>query len=153
MPTTQYRVHLTPEERTDLQHMVRQPTATMFAYRRARLLLAADHQSGRRAPTDDQVATEVGVSTRTVARVRARWAQVGVAATVTPRPRRTRGRSRFDPAAQAHITQLALSDPPPGQARWSLRLLADEIVALEIVPHICPESVRQVLKKTASAHG
>lgn len=153
MSTTQYRVHLTSEERSKLHRIVRQAMATVFTARRARILLAADHRSGHVVPTDAQIAAEVGVSPRTVARVRARWAEAGVEATLAPRARRTRGRSRYDLAAHARITQLALSDPPPGQTRWSLRMLADEIVTLEIVPHICPESVRQVLKKTVSAHG
>lgn len=153
MSRTQHRVTLTPAERRHLQHLIRQTSVSHFTYQRARILLAADHRTDRPAPPDVGVALAVGVSTRTVARVRARWAEVGVADTLRPADRGTRGRSRFDTAIQARIVQLACSPPPPGHARWSVRLLADQAVELAIVDRIAPESVRQVLKKTGSRPG
>lgn len=148
MSRTQHRVILSPAERTQLAQLVRRPTVTAFTAQRARILLAADHRSSRPAPTDVRVAAAVGVSPRTVARVRARWAAAGVLATLQPRSRGTKGRSRFAPTTQARIVQVACSQPPPGQARWSVRLLAARVVELEIVPAISPETVRQLLKKT-----
>lgn len=153
MSRTQHRVTLTPAERQHLQHLVRQTTVRHFTYQRARLLLAADHRTDGPAPTDADVARTVGVSTRTVARVRARWADVGVEATLRPADRSTRGRSRFDAATQARIVQLACSPPPPGHARWTVRLLAAHAIELALVDQIAPESVRQMLKKTASSPG
>lgn len=153
MSRTQHRVVLTPAERRHLQHLVRQSTVSHFTYQRARILLAADHRTEGPAPTDAGVARTVGVSTRTVARVRARWADAGVAATLRPADRGTRGRSRFDTATQARIVQLACSPPPPGHARWTVRMLAHQVIELAIVDQIAPESVRQVLKKTASSPG
>lgn len=153
MTATAYRVVLTPTERTRLRQIVHQSTVTVFTHRRAAILLAADRQPDRPVATDETIAALVGVSPRTVARTRARWAAAGVDATIQPRPRGTTGRTRFDPAIQARIAQVACSAPPPGHARWSLRLLADEVVTLEIVPHIAPESVRTILKKTISNDG
>lgn len=153
MARTQHRVVLTAEEQDQLEGMVRQSTVKHFTYQRARILLAANHQPGRPAPTDALVATALGVSTRTVARVRARWAAVGVEATLRPRSRGTRGRTRFDTATQARIAQLACSPPPPGYAGWTMRLLAGKAVELDIVPAIAPETVRQILKKTACLPG
>jgi hypothetical protein len=153
MTATAYRVVLTPDERTHLRRILHQPTATVFTHRRAAILLAADHQPDRPVPTDATIAVAVDVSPRTVARTRARWAAVGVDATLQQRPRGTAGRTRFDTATQARIAQVACSAPPPGYARWSLRLLADEAVTLEIVPHIAPETVRTILKKTISNRG
>lgn len=153
MTATAYRVVLTPAERIALRRIVHQSTATVFTYRRAAILLAADHQPDRPVATDETIAATVGVSPRTVARTRARWTEAGVDATLQPQSRRTRGRTRFDTATQARIAQVACSAPPPGHARWSLRLLAEHLVTLEIVPHICPETVRTTLKKTISNHG
>jgi hypothetical protein len=153
MSRTQHRVTLTPAERRHLQHLVRQTTVNHFTYQRARILLATDHRTDGPAPTDADVARALGISTRTVARVRARWADAGVAATLRPAGRGTRGRSRFDTATQARIVQLACSSPPPGHARWTVRLLAAHAIELALVDHIAPESVRQVLKKTASSPG
>lgn len=150
MATTQYRVHLTPDERTLLTQLLRKPSVTVLTHRRARILLAADHRAHHRVPTDAAIAAVAGVSPRTVARVRARWAAVGVAATLLPRPRQTRGRTRFDPATQARLVQLALGPAPAGHAHWSLRLLARHAVVLELVPAISPESVRQILQKRGS---
>ncbi len=150
MATTQYRVQLTGEERTMLTRLLRKPSIPVFTHRRARILLAADHRPDRRVPTDAAIAAAVGVSTRTVARVRARWAAVGVSATLVPRPRRTKGRTRFDAATQARLVQLALGPAPPGYAHWSLRLLAQHAVVLERVETSSPESVRQILQKRGS---
>ncbi len=148
MSRTQHRVTLTPDERARLERLVRQSSVSKFTYQRARILLAADYRPGRPAPTDARVATATGVSIRTVARVRATWAAAGVEATLQPRQRGTLGRSRFDTATQARIVQVACSQPPPGRARWTVRLLAAAVVELQIVPAIAPESVRQLLKKT-----
>lgn len=149
----QHRVILTAAEREQLRRVVRQTSVSAFAAQRARLLLAAEHRPGTPAPTDARVAAAVGVSPRTVARVRARWADVGVAATLQPRDRGTKGRTRFDAATQARLAQLACSEPPAGHARWTVRLLADRAVELMLVPAISPESVRQTLKKTISSRG
>lgn len=150
MATTQYRVQMTEAERTMLTQLLRKPSVPVFTHRRARILLAADHRPDRRVPTDAGIAAAVGVSSRTVARVRARWAAVGVSATLVPRSRQTKGRTRFDAATQARLVQLALGPAPPGHAHWSLRLLAQHAVVLDVVGTISPESVRQILQKRGS---
>lgn len=153
MTAIAYRVVLTPAERTQLCRILQQPTATVFTHRRAHILLAADHHPDRPVLTDATIAAAAGVSPRIVARARAQWAAVGVAATLQPRSRGTNGRTRFDTATQARIAKVACSEPPPGYARWTLRLLAKHLVTLEIVSRISPGSVRTTLKKTISSHG
>jgi hypothetical protein len=101
-------------------------------------------------PTYAAFADAVGDLPRTVAGVRARWATDGVSTTLVPRPRQTKGRTRFDAATQARLVQLALGPAPPGHAHWSLRLLAQHAVVLELVPAISAESVRQILQKRGS---
>lgn len=153
MHAPHHQVRLTAAERVHLERIVHQPTVPVFTHRRARILLAADHQPDRPSATDATIAATVGVTPRTVARTRARWADVGVDATLRPRERGTKGRTRFDTATQARIAQVACSTPPPGHARWTVRLLAHRLVALEIVPAISPETVRTTLKKTISSRG
>ncbi len=149
MTATAYRVVLTPDERTQLRRLLQRPSVPVFTHRRAAILLAADRQPDRPVATDETIAALVGVSPRTVARTRARWAEAGVDATLRVRSRGTKGRTRFAPAIQARIAQVACSEPPSGHARWTLRLLADELVTLEIVPHIA----RTTLNKTTSNRG
>ena len=153
MSRTQHRVQLTTTERRHLTQLVRQSTVSHFTHQRARILLAAEHRPSHPVLGDDAIASAIGVSARTVARVRARWADVGVEATLRPADRGTRGRTRFAPELQARLAALACSAPPAGHARWSLHLLAEQVVLLELTPHICPETVRRLLKKTPSSPG
>lgn len=89
------------------------------------------------------------VNESTVLRVRRQFVEEGLAATLDrKRPDRIYGRL-LDGAAEAHLIALACSTPPAGAARWSLRLLADELVRLEVVETIAYETVRQELKKTS----
>jgi hypothetical protein len=144
----QHVVRLTAAEREDLTGLLRRDDPGGFTLRRARILLHADVGDGRPYQTDLAVATATAVDPRTVARVRAQFAAEGLAATLVRRPSARVPARRLDSAAEARVVQLACSAPPPGHARWSLRLLADRIVALEIVDGISPETVRQTLKKT-----
>jgi hypothetical protein len=153
MTAMRYRVRLSRDERIWLGRILHQPASTVFIHRRAAILLAADHPPDRPAPTDEAIAAAVDVSPRTVVRVRADWAEGGVAAALASRPRGTKGRTRFDTATRARIAQVACSEPPPGHARWTVRLLTDEVVSQEIVPAISPETVRTILKKTISRRG
>ena len=62
-------------------------------------------------------------------------------------------RRKLESAQEARLVAIACTEPPPGQARWSLRLLANRLVALEVVDGISPETVRATLKKTRSSRG
>ena len=99
------------------------------------------------------MAEAVEVSARTVARVRARFATQGVAGALgRKRPDRVY-RRKLESAQEARLVAIACTEPPPGQARWSLRLLANRLVALEVVDGIRLETVRATLKKTRSSRG
>jgi transposase len=103
--------------------------------------------------SDARIAEAVEVSARTVARVRARFARGGLAAALgRKRPDRVY-RRKLDSAQEARLIAVACTEPPAGQARWSLRLLANRLVELEIVDGISPETVRATLKKTPSSRG
>lgn len=92
-------------------------------------------------------------SVSTIERVRCRWASSGLDDALARRPPGREDRCKLDGAAEAHLLALAGSTPPAGRQRWSLRLLADKLVALDLVETIAPNTVRTVLKKTHSSPG
>lgn len=153
MSRKQHVVRLTTEQRRDCDAMLRRGTATALHHRRARILLHADiSQPGPRL-SDVAIAQAVGGDPRTVARVRAQFATQGFAAASGHGRRAPEPRRRLDGAAEARLVQLACAQPPAGHARWSLRLLASQLVELDVVDGISPETVRTTLKKTCSNRG
>ena len=148
-----YRVTLTEEERTMLQTLIAAGTAPARTLTHARILLKADQGQAGPAWPDDIIAEALDVSIPTVARVRERLVEQGLeAALQRKRPSGQRQRC-LDGAQEAHLVALACGAPPDGQQRWSLRLLADRLVELEVVETVSHETVRQVLKKTNSSPG
>ncbi len=146
-------VQLSPAERERLDGLLRRGRTTALQQRRARILLAADVGAARPAHTDADIATAVAVHARTVARVRAAFAQFGLERALGGRRPVFPVRRALSPVQEAQVLVLAQSDPPPGQARWSLRLLGHRLVELAVVPAISHETVRQTLKKTISSRG
>jgi hypothetical protein len=149
----QHLITLTAAQRAEVRHLVRCDATTALEQRRARILLASDAGAELAPPTDLAVAAAVGVDPRTVARVRATFARDGFAITLHGRPRRFPPRGKLSSDQEARVAALASSTPPPGRARWSLRLLAARVVELEIVPAISAETVRATLKKSGCSHG
>ena len=146
-------VVLTPAARERLDGLLRRGSTSALQQRRARILLAADVGAARPARTDADVATAVRVDPRTVARVRAEFARHGLERALGGRPRVFPVRRKLTPVQEAQVLLLAQAEPPPGQARWSLRLLSHRLVELSVVPAISHETVRQTLKKTISSRG
>ena len=148
-----YIVILSAEERQSLLDLIAAGKGAAQKLAHARILLLAD--AGQIGPhlTDREIAAAVGVEGRTVARVRSQFAREGLDATLQRRPRYDRPPRKLDGTQEAQLITLVCSDPPPGHARWSLRLLSQRLVELEIVAGISPETVRQTLKKTTSSPG
>jgi transposase len=147
MPAKLYHVKLTKSERQSLEAMSRKGSVNARQLRRARILLLADAQH-----SDEQIIAATGASPSTVQRIRQRWSTDGVEAALSEKPR-PGAKRKLDARAEARLTALACSTPPEGYARWTLRLLADTLVELEIVDAICHQSVANVLKKTTSSRG
>lgn len=146
-----YRVTLTADERNHLTAWIAAGKAAAQKLAHARILLKAD-QAGGPGWTDDRIAVEVSVAT--VERVRQRFVEEGLEAALTRKPQARPSRERtLDGRAEARLIALACSAPPDGRKRWTLRLLADRLVELEVVEAVCPETVRQTLKKTTSSRG
>ncbi len=145
------RVTLTEEQRARLRGLVGAGVAPARMLTRARILLKADHGEGGPGWSDAAIAGALDVNPSTVLRVRRRFAAEGLGPTLArKRPDRTYER-RLDGRQEARLVALACSVPPEGQARWTLRLLAGELVRLEVVDAVSHETVRQTLKKTRSS--
>lgn len=144
-----YRVTLTPDERASLSDLIRAGKASALKLAHARILLKADQAAGGPAWADDRIADAVEVSVATVERVRQRFVELGLEAALARKPQDRPSRERkLDGAAEARLIALACSKAPAGRKSWTLRMLADKLVELEIVDAICPETVRQTLQKT-----
>jgi len=124
MVPPKYAVNLSAEERATLVQMVRAGTSGARGLTRARVLLKADE-----GLSDAQVAAALDVGVATVHRIRQRCVEEGFAAALRDRPRQG-GTPKFDTKQHAHVIALACSVPPEGRTRWTLRLLADRVVAL-----------------------
>jgi Homeodomain-like domain len=150
---TKYAVELTEAERARLRTLIGRGEAPARLLTRARVLLKANQGEGGPGWTDAAIAGALEVHPATVARVRRTFVEVGVdAALERKRPDRVYTRV-LDGAAEAHLVALACSDPPAGRERWTLRVLADELVRLEVVPAVSHETVRRTLEQMPSNRG
>jgi transposase len=142
-----YRVTLTAEEREALGGMISRGKADARKLAHARVLLQADASEGGPDWTDTRIAEAVRVSVRTIERVRQRFVEDGLEAALLPKPSRRVYARKLDGEQEAKLVAVACSGPPEGKQRWTLRLLAERMVALEVVPELSHETVRQTLKK------
>jgi transposase len=150
MPQKKYLVTLTPEERDQLTRLTRAGKASARTLTRARILLKADQADGGPAWEDARIAEALDCGLRTVERVRRRFVEHGLDAALTHKGQQTPRRQRvLDGAAEARLLALACSQPPDGRAGWTLRLLADRLVELQVVEAVSRETVRRALKKTS----
>ena len=142
-----YAVSLGDGQRAELDRVVRSGVWPARKVAHARVLLGADD-----GETDAEVAEAVGVAVATVERVRKRFAEGGLEASLDRRPQPPRPRKKaLDGAGEARLIALACSPPPLGRAVWTMQLLADKLVELEVVDSISDETVRLALKKTRAA--
>ena len=148
MPAKRYIVSLTPEERQGLEQITRTGKTTASKINHARILLKADINHSDGGYKDQDISEALNVSRRTIERVRQRFVEDGLENALIPRPRHTLKLRKLDGEAEAHLVALACSQAPVGSSRWTLRLLADQMVVLGYIESVSYETVRQVLKKT-----
>ena len=142
-----YIVRLTDEERKTLQEITDKFKGSSQKVRRAQVLLKADADGP--AWTDARIAEAFGCRTQTVENIRQRFVTEGFDLTLDGQPRlKPPCPKLLDGQQEAKVIAMRLGPPPPGFANWSLRLLAEKVVELEIVPSISYETVRRTLKKT-----
>ena len=142
-----YIVRLSDEERGVCQDVVKRLKGTSEKVRRAQMLLKADADGP--AWPDAQIAEAFDCRVQTVENLRKRLVLEGFEQALERKRRETPPTPpKLDGAAEAKLIAMRLGKPPAGYGRWSLQLLADELVVLEVVDSICPETVRKTLKKT-----
>ena len=146
-----YVVRLSEAERVELAALVARGRVSATVRQRALILLKADVEGP--AWTDEDIAELVQVSLSTVHRVRQRCVEDGLEAAVQRKPSPQRQYRKLDGVQEAKLVALACSDPPAGRVSWTMQLLADKLVELDVIDSIGREAVRTTLKKTRSSRG
>jgi hypothetical protein len=145
-----YIIRLSADERQMLGKLARSGKAAARKITRARVLLKADAGEGGPGWTDERIAEALEVGVRMIENVRRRCVDEGPEATARGRSWPDRpAQQKLDGADEARLVAIACSKPPAGRARWTMQLLADELVALEVTDSISDETVRRTLKKTS----
>ena len=144
-----YRISLSQIQREKLEELTRGGTIKVRKYKRARVLLLADEAHAAGNKSDEEISERVDISMASIHRIRRRFVEEGLEAALDEKPRPGKPKT-FSGEQRAQITALACSQPPEGYARWSLRLLADKLIELELVDSISHVTVQDVLKKTNS---
>jgi transposase len=142
-----YVVRLTTEEREQLEALVGKGKGAAHKIKHAHILLAVD--AAGLGAADETVAQALSCHVNTVRNVRQRLVEQGLEAALQRKRQDRPSRERIlDGRGEARLITLACSPPPAGRARWTLRLLADRLVELQVVPSISEQTVRRTLKKT-----
>ncbi len=148
-----YRVGLTEEEQEEPKGLVSKGWAAAYKQTHARILLLSDENQVDGAMRDEDIAWVLKVGSATVERVRRRCVEEGLEAALGRKQQLKRRKKKLDGQGEAHLVALACSQPPEGRVSWTLQMLADGLVAQEIVDSISTETVRRTLKKTNSSLG
>jgi len=143
-----YHVTLTEPERDQLKSIIAKRKADSQLVKRAYVLLAADENQSSWSK-DEQIQKTYQVSIRSIERLRERFVEDGFDIALNGKKREKYKEKVFDGAVEAHIVALRCSQPPTGHARWTVRLLAQQMVELSYVETIGRETVRKILKKTS----
>ena len=148
-----YVVRLSSAERGQLQNLVARGRVAQTTRQRAQVLLHADQGQEGPCTVDEVIADLVGVSLSTVHRVRQQSVEEGLEASLYRKPATNRQYRKLDGVPEAHLVALTCSSPPAGRVCWTVQLLADKLVEMEIVESIGREAVRTTLKKTFFSPG
>lgn len=147
-----YRVTLTADERAELVQLLARGKADVRKLRHAQMLMKADESDAGPGWPDTRIAEALDVGVATIERVRRRFVEEGLASALSPyRGGKRLYTRKLDGDAEAHLLALACSSPPEGRSRWTLRLLARQMVELAHVDRLSHEAVRQTLKKERPA--
>ena len=144
-----YLVRLEAEERGRLERLVRVGEAAAYRLRHANILLAVDEWEARPKLKDAQAAEAFGVAVRSIESLRKRFVEEGLDAALERNKQvRLSVERMFDGEKEAKLIAIACGAKPEGRARWTLELLAERVVALQIVEHCSPQTIMRTLRKT-----
>ena len=144
-------INLTEKERTELSQLIKSGKHPARVLGRARILLLLDRSRGQKRKLHE-IAEAMMTSPGTVSNVKKRYLKGGQDHGLQDRPR-PGAKPKIDGEGEAHLIALTCSEPPEGRERWTLRLLADRLVELELVESISHVAIRDTLKKTNSNPG
>jgi Homeodomain-like domain len=151
---TKYKVTLTQDERDSLRKLVSTGKGAARKLMHARVLLLADASSEGPGKKDEDIREATGASLSTIGRVRQQFVEESLETALVPRPAPPRpGKVKIQGDIEKQLITIACDDPPAGRCRWTLQLLADQLVQLELVDEVSRETVRQALKKTTFSPG
>lgn len=152
MQNKKYIVELTSEERTQLAAMIKRGKTAGYKIRHAQILLKINQGEHGPGWSDGKAAEALGAHITSLERLRKRFVEEGLEAALERHKRKNYTR-KLDGDAEAHLIAIACSEPPEGRSEWSLRLLADKLVELNIVESISHMAVSRTLKKTKLSRG
>jgi len=144
-------IYLNDKERVELEQLIKSGVNSARVIGRARTLLLLDRSQDKER-TIQEVTEAAMVSQGTVSNLKRRYFEGGITGALYDKPR-PGAKRKVDGEVEARLIALACSDPPEGCERWTLRLLANELVTLEVVEYISHVTVREVLKKTKLSLG
>ena len=147
MAKEKHEVHLSEAERKKLLAVLSKGRNKAVVIQRAHMLLKVDE-----GKTDAEISQMLYVSEQTIRRTRLRFVEEGLEAALEDKPHPAK-ETKLKEKEEAYLIALACSEPPAGQARWTLELLTKQLLEDEIVTRVSPETVRLLLKKTASSPG
>lgn len=151
MPKVKNHVRLSSTERNMLQNLISKGTATAKSIMHANVLLAADENNTKGRMSEAEIAELMHVSKQTVHTIRQLYSEKGLDAAIGRKKRDTPPvQAKITGDVEARIIALSCNEPPPGRSKWTLRLLADKAVELDIIDSISYVAVGQLLKKTNS---
>lgn len=145
---TKYIVRLTSEEKAYLRSLLTKTKVSAKKALCARILLKCDISNGRKRATDEEIAKDLETSYKTVARLRKRLVEEGFEACLENRPyNKVNRRKKIEGEEEAKLISICCSTPPKGRAKWTMQLLANELVSLNVVESISKDTVCRALKK------
>jgi transposase len=153
MAKKKHIVALTTTERAELEQITTTGKAPAYKMNHARILLKADTNQADGGWTDGAISAALDISVATIERVRQQFVETSLAAALSRQVQQNHKPRCLDGEQEAYLIALTCGDPPEGSARWTLRLLADQMVELAYVESVSHETVRQTLKKTISNPG
>jgi putative transposase len=156
MSKKQHLIDLSSQERSALEKVSRSNRVGIREKARARILLLSDVSHSREqggSCTDAQIVEQLGCSPLTVYNVRRRASQRGAVQSITRGVQQKRKARKLDGRQEAQLVALTCSTPPQGRSRWSLVLLRERLIEMQVVEHIGLETIRTTLKKTRSSRG
>jgi len=141
-----YIVNLSIDERESLLSMIRKGKSSAKKLTYARILLEADENDGDQQ-TDEVIAESLYVSDKTVYRVRKRFVEEGFEKALERKPHSRKRPRKIQGEEEAQLVALCCSSPPEGRCRWTLKLLADKLVSMEVLDSVSPQTIGRTLKK------